>query len=131
MIVVHSKSDIHRISNVAIGTMVQQRIDALHGDGFDLADLGYFLVVEAGDTIETIDAQVGFPILCNRITGIRWDQPGFTASFEFVEEFPACFDLVFVISDEGFGVELFVPTADGVNPDLLAICHQYSVPGAT
>jgi hypothetical protein len=28
----------------------------------------------------------GFFIVANRITGIRWDQPGFTPSFEFIED---------------------------------------------
>ena len=131
MIVVHSKSDIPRISNVAIRVLVQQRIDALHGDGFDIADLGYFLIIEPGDTAEAIDAQVGFPILCNRYTGLRWDQPGFTPSFEFVEEFETAFDLVFVMSDDGAGVEVLVPKVEGVEPELLAMCRRYALQGTT
>lgn len=129
MIVVRSLSHTQQISNVAIRELVQQRIDDLHDDGFDLAELGYFLVVEPGDTIEAIDAQVGFPILCNRLTGLRWDQTGFTPSFELVEEFSACFDLVYVTSDDGVGVEVFVPKSEGVDPELLAMCRRYATRG--
>ncbi len=124
MIVIRDLSTVLQISNVANRELVQQRIDCT-GDGFDLADVGYFLVVEPGDTIEAIDNQVGFPILCNRFTGIQWDQPGFTPSFELVEEFPACFDLVYVLGQDGAGVEVFVPKVEGVHPG--TACHVSTV----
>ena len=86
---------------------------------------GYFLVVEPGDTVEAIDAQVGFPILCNRYTDQRWDQPGFTPSFELVEEFPACYSVVYVLGQDGAGFELFVPKVEGVHPELLAMLEAH------
>ena len=112
-----------------IRELVTQRMEDLGGDAFDANALGYFLVVESGDAIEAINAQLGFDILCNRFTGIRYDQPGFTPSFEFVEEFPACYDVVFVLSDDGYGVEVFVQKANGVPPDLLAMYQRYAVQG--
>mgnify|MGYP003382769205 CR=1 FL=1 len=128
MIVIRDLPTVNLINNTVIRELVQQRIDSL--DGFDLADVGYFLVVEASDSIEAIDKQVGFPILCNRFTGIQWDQPGFTPSFELVEEFPACFDLVYVLGQDGAGVEVFVPKVEGVHPELLAMCQRYTETGA-
>lgn len=127
VIVVRNLCHLDQISNIAIRTMVRQRINDLGGPAFDATELGYFLIVESGDTVEAISEQMGFPVLCNRITGIQWDQPGFTPSFEFVAEFPACFDLVFIFSDDGFGVELFVPKAEGVDPELLAMCQRYAL----
>ena len=129
MIIVRDLSSIQQISNMEIRRLVTQRMEDLGGDAFDANALGYFLVVESGDAIEAINAQLGFDILCNRFTGIRYDQPGFTPSFEFVEEFPACYDVVFVLSDDGYGVEVFVQKANGVPPDLLAMCHRYAVQG--
>ncbi len=131
MIVIREPSTALQISNVAIRELVQHRIDALHGDGFDLADIGYFLVVEPGDTIEAINVQAGFPILCNHLTDKRWDQPTFTPSFELVEEFPACYCIVFVLGQDGAGIELFVPKTEGVEPDLLAMCRRYAMLRAT
>ena len=124
VIIVRDLSSIHQIGNTEIRELVQQRIDDLGGEAFDVA---YFLIVESGDSVEALSAQMGFPVLCNRYTGIRYDQAGFTPSFEFVEEFPGCFDVVFVLSDDGFGVELFIPKAEGIDPDLLAMCQTYSV----
>lgn len=131
MIIVRDLSAIHQVSNPEIRELVLQRMDDLGGDAFDANALGYFLIVESGDTLESLSAQVGFAILCNRFTGIRYDQTGFTPSFEFVEEFPACYDMVFILSDDGYGVEVFVQKAKGVPPDLLAMCQRYAVQGTT
>lgn len=126
MIVVRDLQSIQHICNNAIRDLVQQCINDLGGEAFDSASLGYFLVVEPGDTIAAISATVGFNILHNRFTGIRYDATGFTPSFEFIEEFPSCYGMVFVIDDTGFGVELFVPTADGIDTDLLAMCRMFA-----
>lgn len=126
MIVVRSLQSTIHISNTDVRTLVRQRIDDLGGDAFDTDALGYFLVVEAGDTIEAISTTVGFNILHNRFTGVRYDQPGFTPSFEFVEEFPSCYDMVYVLDDSGIGIEMFVPKEEGINADLLAMCRKYA-----
>ena len=126
MIVVRDLSTIDQISNLQIRELAQQRINDLGGEAFDSNELGYFLVVEAGDTTEAIQAQIGFNILQNRFTGIRFNATGYTPSFEFIEEFPACYDMVFVLDDTGIGIELFVPKEEGIDPDLIAMCRMYA-----
>jgi hypothetical protein len=118
-----------QISDPAIRKLVQHRIDELGGDKFDTTELGYFLVIEPGDSIDAISAQVSYNILVNRFTGIRWDQPGFAPSFEFVEEFPACYEMVFILDDSGYGIDIFISKGTGVVPDLLAMCQRYAVLG--
>lgn len=115
-----------QIRDPAIRQLVTHRINDLGGEAFDSAELGYFLVVESGDTLEALETQLGFSIVANRLTGIRYDQAGFTPSFELVEEFPSSYDMVFIISDDGFGVEVFVPKAEGVPPDLLVMCRTFA-----
>ena len=126
MIVVRDLLTIDQISNLQIRELVQQRINDLGGEAFDSSELGYFLVVESSDTIEAIQKQVGFNILQNRFTGIRFNATGYTPSFEFIEEFPACYDMVFVLDDTGIGIELFVPKEEGIDPDLIAMCRMYA-----
>ena len=126
MIVVRDHSTIDQISNLQIRELVQQRINDLGGEAFDSNELGYFLVVEIGDTIEAIQAQLGFDMLRNRFTGIRFNVTGFTHYFEFIEEFPACYDMVFVLDDTGIGVEIFVPKEERIDPDLIAMCRMYA-----
>ena len=130
MTVVRDLQSAHQISNPQIKQLVQQRINDLAGQDIGEWEFGYFLVIEFTDTIQAIKAQVGFDILCNRFTGIRYDQAGFTPSFEFIEEFPSCYDMVFILSDDGAGVEVFIPKDDGIDPDLIAMCQLYVVQAA-
>lgn len=126
MIVVRDLQSTSQINNLAIRDLVRQRIEDLGGGAFNADALGYFLVIEAGDTIEAIHAQVGCDILHNRFTGARYDQSGFTPSFEFVEEFPSCYDMVFILDDSGYGVEVFVPKEGDIDADLLAMFPMYA-----
>ena len=126
MHVVKDLQSTHQIGNPVIRSLVQVRINDLGGEAFDASELGYFLVVEAGDSIEAIRATVGFDILHNRFTGIRFNAAGFTPSFEFIEELPACYDMVFVLDDTGIGVEIFVPNEGGIDPDLIAMCRMFA-----
>jgi hypothetical protein len=123
LIVLHDNSSIDQISNNAIKVLIRKRIDSLNE--LDAADLCNILVVEGSDTLESLSALLTFNILCNRFTGIRFDQEGFTPSFEFIEEFPSCFDMVFVLSDDGFGVELLIPKEEGINSELIEMCRTF------
>ena len=126
MIVVRDHSTIDQISNPAIKELVLARINDLGGVAFDADELGYFLVVESSDTLEAWSAQLGFDLLRNRFTGIRYEQADFTPSFEFIEEFPSCYDIGFVLDDTGIGIELFVPKEEGIEPELIAMCWMYA-----
>lgn len=125
MIAAHSLTNIEHILDPAIRDLVRQRIDDLGGTAFDSGTLGYFLVIEVGDTLDAVHAQVGFDLLCNRFTGIRYDQAEFSPSFEFVEELPTCYDMVFILSDDGYGLEVLIPKTEGIDKDLLAMCQRY------
>ena len=126
MIVVRDHSSTQEIKHSHIKQLVRQRINDLGGESFDSNELGYFLVVESSDTLEALSAQLGFDMLRNRFTGISFNDSGFTPSFEFIEEFPACYDMVFVLDDTGIGVEIFVPKEERIDLDLIAMCRMYA-----
>lgn len=128
MIVVRDLQSTQQISKPAIRELLQQRINDLGGEAFDSDALGYFVVIEPGDTIAAIHAQVGFNILHNRFSGIYFNVTGFTPSFEFIEEFPDCYDMVFVLDDSGIGIELFVLKEEGIDTELIAMCRTHAYP---
>jgi len=128
VIIVRDQTSIAHIQSAAIRSLVQQRIQDLQAQGFDLADVGLFVVLEVGDTLDDFVSQIGFNPLCNRHTGLRYDQLGYSPSFEFVQAFPDCFELVFVLDDTGYGVELIVPIEEGIDTDLLTLCRRYALP---
>jgi hypothetical protein len=110
MIFVKSLSDIQKVSNPVIRDLVQQRIQSLTAQGFAIADVGHFAVIDASDTVATIELHLGVP----------------TGSYELMEAFPSCFNFVYLLDQSaGTGVEMFVPKED-IDPDILTMCQRYA-----
>ena len=129
MQIIRDPADASTIANPELRHLIEKTIADLNLDGPYYPDvLGYFLIVEQGDSLATINAQIGFDILCNRWTGIRFDQPNYTQSFECLDEFAGYYEIVFIISDDGYGIEVFIPKTTDI-ADLLAMCQRYAVLG--
>ena len=45
-----------------------------------------------------------------------------------IEEHRSCYELVFIFTDDGYGIAIFVPKVEGVDRELLAMCAQFAVP---
>ena len=89
-------------------------------EGCDLGQLVQFMVVERGDTVTELEAALGFSIRINRFDGCRYGEPDFLPSWEVIEEHPFWYELVYVLSDDGFGIVIFVPKdADAELIDML------------
>jgi DNA-binding Xre family transcriptional regulator len=127
MLVIRDLDAIASITDPALRQLVQQRTDALVSDGDTLEELCHFIVVEPGDSIEAIDAQLGFSILSNRWDGLRFGDPAFKPAWEILEDHLNYFEVVFVLGDDGYGVEVFVPK-QGIAADLLAMLSLYATP---
>lgn len=92
----------------------------------DLGDLVHFLVVQPGDTFDAIDAELGFSPIVNFVDESRYGEPDFMPSWEWIERHNGWFELAFVLSDDGFGWIVFVQDADGVDPELRAMCNSWA-----
>lgn len=89
-------------------TLRQQQLSG-HGD---LADLAHFVVAQGpDDTIAAIEAAAGYPIVTE-------------LSFEWVADHGDLFEAVTILSDDGFGIILFVPDSQGIDPELIALCRE-------
>ena len=116
MQVIRSPADAADIADAAIRKMILQRIDAIASDEpYDATQHGYFLAVEAGDTLQGINKQVGFDLLAK--------------PYEILEEYQSAYDLLYIVCDDGFGIEVFIPKAIDI-PELIAMCKRYAVPVA-
>lgn len=125
MQVIHDLSEAEQISHPEIRRLVHRRIADLGGAEFDSAAIGDFLVVQAGDTLQALQSQLGFSIVANRTTGLRYDQSGFTGSWEFIESLHHCWNAVWILGDS-YGVEVFIPKDTAIDPDLQAMCAMYA-----
>lgn len=90
----------------------------------DLSSLLHIVVLEEGDTPGELDTELGFTTVHNRWSGLAPDANDFTPSWDVLEEHTHWFELVFVISDDGFGVVVFVPKKNA--DPLTALCNQYA-----
>ena len=130
MLVIRDPADAANVADPELRHLIQKTVRDLSEDyPYDPDELGYFLVVQPGDRLDILSRQIGFPIMVNRFSGIQFGHAGFTPSFELVDEHTGCYEMVFIISDDGFGVEVFIPKTEGVDPDLLAMCKRYAVTG--
>lgn len=132
MLVIRDSADAASVADPELRHLIEKTVRDLSEDyPYDPDELGYFLIVQPGDCLDTLSGQIGFPIMVNRFSGIKFGHAGFTPSFELVDEHAGYYEMVFIISDDGFGVEVFIPKTKGVDPDLLAMCKRYAVNGGS
>ena len=109
----------------ALRTLLAKRIEQLTGDD-DLSEVVNFLVIEPGDLLADIDAALGFPILENLVDGTVFGDPEFTPSFEWMKCHCCWFEIVYLLTDDGFGTIVLVQDHPGIVFDLHALCLEYA-----
>ena len=127
MQVLRDLTAIDRVPDPEVRGLIELRIRELSEFSNDVfADLLFFVVVEQGDSIGDVDSVLGFSILSNRFDGTRFGDRGFTPSWDVLAEFDRCYELVYVLGDDGCGVTVLVTKAGGVSACLLAMCREYA-----
>lgn len=106
--------------------LLQQRTGELAGYGTDLSDLACFVIVQPGDTLCAIEQELALPIAANAVDGTRFGDDDFTPSWEWILDHGGWFELVFILTDDGFGHVLFVPDSDTIDPTLRRLCRTYA-----
>lgn len=125
MHIVRTESDLSAVSDHQLLALIRLRISETREYVDDFGELVLFVLVQAGDAVATVDCALGFPVLVNRFTGIPLGQPGFTPSWDVLQEHVGHFELVYVLGDDGSGVTMFVSKAEGASSELLAMFRQY------
>ena len=92
---------------------------------FDLSELAHFVIVESGDTMATIEAELGFSPFVNFVDGAKFGDAGFTPSWEWLIAHGPWYEAVFTRSDAGVGINLLVPNRADVEPSLIALFNAY------
>jgi hypothetical protein len=90
-----------------------------------LQNLTHIVVVQPGDTIEDLEAGIGFSPLCNPIDGIAFGRKGFEPYWARLADLGGWYELIHTIGDSGYAVTLLVSKAAGVPAELLAMCAAY------
>lgn len=84
-----------------------------------------YLVVEPGDTEADVVRHVGFSPLVNPIDERRFPDPAFVPHWDWLADHGGWFELIQCFGSR-FGYVLLIRDAEGVPPDLLALCRRYA-----
>lgn len=86
----------------------------LSGEPYDYNQHGYMIVVEEGDSISDLEVETCCTISVDPM-------------FEALEEHDSCYEMLFILNDDGFAITLFIPK-HGIDTELLKLCSEYAVP---
>ena len=127
MIRIRGPDEARRISDPDIRRLVEERFDqVLNGDEYDPDIHGVMIVVEPGDTLDSLERESGVSIASNAFDDARWPDPDFVCCCEYLEEHSPCYEMMFLFSDDGAGVNIFVPKL-GADAEILALCARFAV----
>ncbi len=115
MLIIRDPTLTSTINNPDIRNLAANRFaQVLMGEPYDYNQHGYMIVVEPGDSIADLESET-----CCTISG--------DFMFEVLEEHDCCYEMLFILNDEGFAITLFIPK-HGIDADLLKLCAEYAVP---
>lgn len=121
------RSTIELLNDSNLKHLLVQRVDELtHWEGIDLSDLSHFLIIQPGDMAAEIEHELGWSLLHNFIDKAKYGQPDFTPSWEWIERHDGWYEFVFIISDDGFGITVFVQDDPEIDTELLAMCQEFT-----
>ena len=105
--------------------------DILKQVALRLAQLGSTLptpmiIMQTGDSLSSIEKEIGFSILTNLFDDISYPDPDFMPSCEALEDHGDFYEMLFILGDGDEAVEIFIPK-HGVDNELLAMCSQFAV----
>lgn len=123
--------DAESIPYPAIRDLVRQRITELsQGEPFDPATMGALVLVEPGDTAAQLEKECGCLLTTGLFGDTKYGDPDFMPCFEWLEHHiqAHCYEMLFIMTDDGIGTALFVPDEPDIDPELLAFCREYAAP---
>lgn len=125
MMTLREPADTARVEDAAIKALVIRRFEELRSPEYEWGALGYFVVVEPHDAIAELEATHRIAITTGYCCTVNYGQSGFIPSFELIEEHESSYELVFILSDSGFGVTLFVPKLPVT--ELVRFCREFAL----
>ena len=111
----------------AIRELIAKRMSQLgqNHEG-DLGDVVHFIIIEPGDQMSVIEKAVGFSLLVNLVDGTTLGDDDFVPSFEWLQDHGSFFELVYLLTDDGFGTIVLVHDHPGIEFDVHMLCLEYA-----
>jgi len=100
------------LANDDIQQLLLLRRDQLGGN---IADIARFIIVQSRDSLEALEAELGFTIRSNAELSF---------GCEWVEDHGTFYEAVWILTDDGYAHVAFI-AKQGVDPDLLKFCETH------
>ena len=129
MLHIKHPSDAQEISHLGIHQLIQQRLSELHLPPEEtLSEVGHFIITQTGDKAADLEKASGCHITTDPDGSNHYGTSDYAPCFEWLEHHKekGCFELVFIMTDDGFFTVLFIPDEPDIDPLLLSFCREYS-----
>lgn len=120
MILIKQSSNIPSVTQSEILSLIKLRSEQLGPEFFGI-------LVEAGDTVSSLESVSNCPILSNPFNDAVFGDEDFVPLSEFIEDHGLCYEMVFLFSDDDPGTALFIPKAVDIDPVLLSLCAEFCI----
>ena len=130
MLILRDTNSIAGLTDPVLRQLIKRRIQEVSECcPWDADELGPMIVVEPGDTADDLQAIMNFSILEGIFDDSRFGDEDFSPSFEFAEVHgDHLYELIYIVSDGGYGFDIFIVNRPGIDPTILAFCQTYAVP---
>ncbi|MBS7351192.1 MAG: hypothetical protein KIG95_13785 [Comamonas sp.] len=108
----------------AIAQSVNAKVQELQAWDLPLGQLAQMWLVEDSDTLQSIEQATGQP-LSHDWCGNHLSQSSFAPPWDVLHRHKACWELVYVLSDDGFGWVLWIPI-DHPCTELQQLCQRFA-----
>lgn len=130
MLILKDPAQLVDVQQDTIRTLLQQRFQSIcEPEPYRWEDHGYFVLVQAGDTPESIQQEVEINLLGSLFTDQVYGDPDYRPDCEFLlnhnDEF---FEVVYIANDSGYA-EVFIIPKQGIDPRLIRFCEEFAEPG--
>lgn len=88
-----------------------------------LADQTHIVVVQAGDSEDAITGELGWSLLVNPMTEVRYGDPAFEPYWSWLQDLGGWHELVVTVGNSGFAYLILVEQADTT---LSAMCSEWT-----
>ena len=93
--------------------------------GGDITDIARFIVVQPGDSFKALEQELGFDIFQDA-DGVNFGDPGFSGRWEWLAYHGHCFEMVFILTDDGFAHVVLIQDSPMQNRRLRLLCLTHA-----
>jgi len=130
MLILRDPAQLAEVTQPDIKALLQQRFHNIcDPEPYDWERHGYFVVLQSGDTAESVEQAVGINLLGSLFSDEAYGDPGYMPDFEFLlNHNDAFYEAVYIANDDGYA-QVFIIPKEGADKRILQLCEEFAESG--